>query len=174
VNTIVDAREVWNNGVTRIWEDWAAFKGKRKTPVFRQPAGARCIRQVRWFDGQAWHSVDAPASLLPDGTGVVVYDEDHAGFTANCTMRWALSKSGNCHLRVFNADGSLRVRVYAPILDPMGSREKCSLTLPINFSLDGVAFGSIGSDGVRQFLCDICWQTGEVTRTLPVPLWTIY
>ena len=161
-------RYVWNTGDCLDWLEPNGHGGVDRIDLFQKETNAAKVVRLRWSHGQKTIECDFPASVLPDRTGVVLMDEWHmqdGPRTSDLSCRR--------HLRVLNADGSLRLRLYPPQIDERSVIEDSWIEPPGRYPEHGVPFGAPAYDGWRDMLLDIDWQTGALLRWVLAP-WLRY
>jgi hypothetical protein len=132
--------------------------------AFKERSGATKVVKLRWT--HAGHSVECPfpAVLLPDSSGVVLYDEWHLHGAPTIDP-----EPCDKHLRVLSPDGSVRCTVHAPVIDERSVPQERWVDLPRAFPEYGVPWGAPASDGWRDIVIEVDWQTGQMLRWVPAP-----
>lgn len=165
-HTMQDIIEVWDTGDTSRGLSQGPSSSLKEIIEFTNRTGASAIRQLNWKNEGRKVSCPYPATILPDYSGVILADEWHfQGEPQNGAPPWPK------HLRVLNADGSLRFRLYAPVIDEHSVPSESWIEEPRDFSERGVPFGSPACDGYRDMVLDIDWQTGELKRWIDATPW---
>lgn len=160
--------------ITEVWDTGDLSQGLSQGPTaslqrmidFTVRTGATAIRKLRWSADGREITCPFPATILPDSSGVILCDEWHfQGQLPVGTPPWPK------HLRVLNPDGSLRLRVYPPIIDEHSVPSESWIEEPRDFSERGVPFGAPACDGYRDMVLDINWQTGQLMRWIDATPW---
>lgn len=165
---MTDVLKVWDTGHSQEWERPGEPGGFQRTTSFIERTGATRVVCLTWnFMGKAI-TCPYPATVLPDLSGVVLLDEWHFQGAPRDGPEPFLQ-----HLRVLNADGSLRLRIYPPSVDEHSTSKDAWIEAPRNFSEWGIAFGAPARDGYRDMVAEYDWKTGELLRWTRAP-WLRY
>jgi hypothetical protein len=158
--------EVWDNGAIRPLDLTSGVGSYERLRQFKVVSGANHILEYRWtYDGEAVR-VPFPATVLPDLSGVVLMDEWHfQGQPMEGPEPYPR------HLRVLNADGTLRLRIYPPRIDEHSRPEDSWIECPRDFSYRGIPFGSPASDGHYDMVVEYDWQTGQILKWINAAPW---
>jgi hypothetical protein len=151
---------VWDNGALEPWLDPFAQGSFQKRADFCAATGAQRPVALQWRTENRVISCKPFAKVLPDFSGVVLYDE--WGTENDFGPNW---RAEDRHLRVINADGALRFRLYPPVIAADAINPPC-LYLPSSFPREGVVFGVQVSDGRSDLLWQIDWESGEVIKVI--------
>lgn len=163
---MLNIRSMWDNGAVEDWYSPAEKGAAERTEQFRDSTGAVKVVELRWQFGDSTVKCPFPATVLPDHSGVVLVDEWHfQGEPREGAAPWQR------HLRVLNADGSLRLRVFPPVIDERSRPAESWVEEPRNFDWQGMPFGAPASDGYRDMVVDFDWQTGQVKRWIDATPW---
>ena len=146
MNTILDVRKVWNNGVE---SPFPAFK-LDDIDDLKQRTGANRVVAFRWRYMGEDHEASDQISILPDKSGIVKCEGGSAA---------------GLRLIILNGDGSQRVVIGVPHIDANSRPEEGYLSLPPSSShFGGIEWGCEGNDGYTDYLFDFDWQTGALLR----------
>ena len=157
--------EVWDSGDSREWGPFGRGDVER-SQQFKAITGATRINQLRWRHGGKAVSCPFPATVLPDRSGVVLMDEWHfQGQPMEGPEPYPR------HLRVLNADGSLRLRIYPPRIDDQSRPQASWIECPRDFTDRGVPFGAPASDGQYDMVVEYDWQTGQMLSWINAAPW---
>lgn len=165
---MVQIGKVWDTGDVQDWYRPGEPGGFKKTTEFLDRTGAKCVVSLTWRCNGQVVSCPFPATVLPDFSGVVMLDEWH--------FQGAPRESPEPfpqHLRVFNADGTLRLRIYPPSVDEHSRNEDSWLEEPRDYSERGIPFGAPARDGYRDMVAEYDWQTGALLKWTRAP-WLRY
>jgi len=158
--------EVWNNDAVSPWSPLVTSESLEAKILFCERTGASRVVKIRWKYINTEISCPYPASILPDLTGVVVWDEWHVHDPPGGERRpWPR------HLRVLGADGIERFRIYPPEIDDHSISSDSWIELPSDFSWKGISFGVPASDGYRDVVLEVDWITGEIVRWIDASNW---
>lgn len=161
---MVDVQEVWDTGDTTPERRPPGTEVSQYFSEFKARTGATKVVRLRWRFGEAVVECEFPASVLPDHSGVVIYDECHSS-----EYRGDLPTLEPRHLRVLNPDGSFRCRVHRPPLDKHSQTDEHWIELPREFPELGVPFGAPACTGYRDVILEIDWRDGQVLRQVHAP-----
>ena len=164
VSPMREIQKVWDTGDTMPVDLPAGAEVSRYYDEFQTRTRATRVVRLRWRYGEEVVECEFPAAVLPDHSGVVVYDERHSA-----EYRGDPPTSVPRHLRVLNADGSLRCRVHRPELDRDSKTGEHWIELPRRFPELGVAFGAPACTGRLDVVLEIDWRDGQVIRQVPAP-----
>lgn len=160
--------EIWDTGDRLDWQQPGLPGGMDRLDRFVERTGASRVVRLTWlYNGQVV-SCPYPARVLPDCSGVVMLDEWHFHGAPREGLEPYLQ-----HLRVFNPDGSLRLRIYPPVVDEHSQAEDSWIECPRNYSEHGIPFGCPARDGYRDMVTEYDWQTGALLRWTRAP-WLRY
>lgn len=159
---------IWDTGDAQDWYQPGEPGGFAKTTAFLERTGASRVVRLTWLCNGQVVSCPFPARVLPDYSGVVMLDEWHFQGSPRQGPEPYLQ-----HLRVFNPDGSLRLRIYPPVVDEHSRTEDSWIEEPRNYSEHGIPFGCPARDGYRDMVTEYDWQTGALLRWTRAP-WLRY
>lgn len=163
---MAEVRKIWDTGDEQEWHRPGEPGGFQKTTKFIEQTGATRVVQLRWLHAGHVVSCPFPATVLPDYSGVVLIDEWH--FQGAPREGPEPYKQ---HLRVFNPDGTLRLRIFPPVVDEQSKPEDSWIECPGNFAERGIPFGCPASDGHYDMVVDYDWQTGQMLRWINAAPW---
>jgi len=160
---------IWDTGDASLWEDGDVRGSFQRQELFLEGTHATRVVQVRWQHAGKTVTCPFPATVLPDRSGAVLMDEWH--FQGQ-------PKEGTGHhpphLRVLNADGSLRLRIYPPRIDERSKSEDSWIERPRSFAERGIPFGCPASDGRYDMVVEYDWQSGQMLRWINAAPWLRY
>ncbi|MFT7722265.1 MAG: hypothetical protein QM788_05480 [Roseateles sp.] len=165
---MIDIVEVWDNGETLPWLPPGQQGNLERLEEFTDRTGATRVVELRWMHQGKIVSCPFPATVIPDRSGVVLMDEWHfQGQPMEGPEPYPR------HLRVLNPDGSLRLRIYPPLIDDHSRIEDSWIEGPRNFETHGIPFGCPARDGFRDIVAEYDWETGAMKQWSRAP-WLRY
>lgn len=168
-NGMRDVVKVWDVGGSLPWHPPGAPGGLQRSIEFTERTGATRVVELRWTYNGKPVSCPYPATVLPDFSGVVLMDEWHfQGQPMEGPEPYPR------HLRVFDPDGSLRLRIYPPVIDEHSKPEDSWIECPRDFAHRGIPFGAPASDGHYDMVVEYDWQTGQMLRWINAAPWLRY
>jgi len=158
-----DLQKIWDTGDSQVWHFPGASGGLEATLELKERAGATRVERLTWHHNGQEVSCPFPATVLPDSSGVVLLDEWHF----QGVPREGIEPYRQ-HLRVLNPDGTLRLRIFAPMIDAHSRPQEAFIEEPRDFSNLGFPFAAVAYDGHRMMIVEYDWQTGKMLRWSPV------
>jgi len=166
---MIRIQHIWNTGDVQDWYQPGEPGGYERTTQFCEKTGATAVVQLRWYHNNQVVHCPFPARVLPDCSGVVLMDEWH--FQGQPQEG---PEPYQRHLRVLNADGSLRLRIFPPRIDEQSKPDESWIETPRNFADRGIPFGAPASDGHYDMVVEYDWQTGQMLRWINAAPWLRY
>ena len=166
---MLDIVKVWDSGDYQNLEEDDLPDNLERTLALKERTGASRVVELRWTYQGKPVSCPFPATVLPDRSGVVLMDEWH--FQGQ-PMEGPEPYSR--HLRVYNPDGSLRLRIYPPRIDDHCKPGDCWIEEPRSFAERGIPCGCPASNGHYDMVVEYDWRTGQMLRWINAAPWLRY